>query len=92
VAVCGCVVRAEAGRGAGAGEGELATVRVDVRGVEDELETDAVVARRACVEDDACPAGVRLAPLRYGVGSTGRPFWRTSKCRCGPVQLPVQPT
>src|SRR5438105_4310246 len=32
-----------------------------------------------------CSAG------RYGRGSTGRPSWRTSKWRCGPVERPVEP-
>ncbi len=31
-------------------------------------------------------------PVRYGMGSTGRPFSRASRCRCGPVTLPVAPT
>lgn len=48
-------------------------------------------------EDDdfaatVCVARARLAPERYGAGSTGVPFTRVSKCTCGPVQLPVQPT
>ncbi len=37
-------------------------------------------------------AGTALLPLRYGSGFTGLLFSRTSKWRCGPVQLPVQPT
>ena len=32
------------------------------------------------------------APPRYGFGSVAVPPTRVSKCRCGPVQLPVQPT
>ena len=32
------------------------------------------------------------APRRYGLGSRAVPPTRVSKCRCGPVQLPVQPT
>ena len=31
-------------------------------------------------------------PLRYCDGFCAWPFTRVSKCRCGPVQLPVQPT
>jgi hypothetical protein len=31
-------------------------------------------------------------PDRYGAGSTGVLWTRTSKCRCGPVHVPVQPT
>ena len=34
----------------------------------------------------------RVLPPRYRCGSTASPFTRVSKCRCGPVQLPVQPT
>ena len=37
-------------------------------------------------------AEARRAPLRYGIGFRGVPLTRTSKCTCGPVQLPVQPT
>ena len=38
--------------------------------------------------------GARLAaqPPRKDRGSCGVPLRRTSKCRCGPVQFPVQPT
>ncbi len=32
------------------------------------------------------------APVIHGSGSTGRPPSRTSKCRCGPVAAPVEPT
>ncbi len=35
--------------------------------------------------------GIELPP-RYGAGFCACPFTRVSKCRCGPVQLPVQPT
>ena len=36
------------------------------------------------------PPGTR--PFRYWRGSWALPFTRVSKCTCGPVQLPVQPT
>ena len=45
----------------------------------------------ALVASAEAPDTVRL-PCRYGLGSSAAPFWRTSKCTCGPVQLPVQPT
>jgi hypothetical protein len=37
-------------------------------------------------------AGAFLLPFRYCAGSTAEPLRRTSKCTCGPVQLPVHPT
>ena len=39
----------------------------------------------------AAVAGIG-APLRKGAGSSGAPSMRTSKCRCGPVAKPVDPT
>jgi hypothetical protein len=41
-----------------------------------------------------CAAGVPgiVRPRRYGRGSWARPSTRVSKCRCGPLQRPVQPT
>jgi hypothetical protein len=42
----------------------------------------------------AGPANLPTQPkfvYRYPSGSTGDPFTRTSKCRCGPVLLPVLP-
>jgi hypothetical protein len=44
-------------------------------------------------DDAACVVTfARFDPDRYGAGSTAVPFTRVSKCTCGPVQLPVQPT
>jgi hypothetical protein len=43
--------------------------------------------RRATFRSD-----VRVARQIQGIGSTGRPPRRTSKCRCGPVAAPVEPT
>ncbi len=34
----------------------------------------------------------RHAAGNHGVGSTGRPLRRTSKCKCGPVDNPLEPT
>jgi hypothetical protein len=39
----------------------------------------------------AVPPGIAV-PFRYGDGSRAVPPTRVSKWRCGPVQLPVQPT
>jgi hypothetical protein len=61
----------------------------------------AVLARPLLVRDElddddfaaaTWVAFTRRAPDRYGAGSTAVPFTRVSKCTCGPVQLPVQPT
>jgi hypothetical protein len=40
----------------------------------------------------AADARAGLLPFRYGAGSWASAFTRVSKCRWGPVQLPVQPT
>ena len=37
-------------------------------------------------------ARVATACSRYGIGSIGTAFLRSSKCRCGPVEWPVEPT
>ena len=49
-------------------------------------------AGRAAVVAGADWPWTVLAPVRYGAGSVALPSSRTSKCTCGPVQLPVQPT
>ena len=33
-----------------------------------------------------------LSPCKYGIGSTATPNFLTSKCKCGPVEFPVEPT
>ena len=38
------------------------------------------------------PAGMSFDPFRYGAGSCAAPLTRVSKCRCGPVASPVEPT
>lgn len=54
----------------------------------------AAVTVRAFGEVAAFTVGApgTLPPPRYGRGSRAAPSTRVSKCRCGPVQLPVQPT
>ena len=63
-----------------------------------DVPADVVVVRRveaavACeAEAVLVVPAIVCVPARYGAGSTAVPPRRTSKCTCGPVQLPVHPT
>ena len=44
------------------------------------------------LQTDRPDCGQRPIWLRYGFGFTGAPLIQTSKCRCEPVEWPVEPT